>query len=113
MQAVPASEALAHCSLEEIGRDAIVVAPVARLADALDKSLLLEEASVDAGASFARAQLIRDFIEGEIAFSGEQESDYSAGDPWESIALLGQGEPLDEVLSGATLVRRGLAAVWC
>jgi len=113
VQAVPASEALAHCSLKEIWRDAIVVAPVARLADALDKSLLLEEASVDAGASFARAQLVRNFVEGEIAFSGEKQSEDSAGDPWQAIAFLGQREPLDEVLSGATLVRGGLPAMWC
>jgi len=111
VQAVPASEALAHCSLEEVWRDAIVVTPVARLADALDKSLLLEEPRVDAGASFARAQLIRDFIEGEIAFSGEKQSEDSAGDPRQVIAFLGQRESLDEVLSGATLVRGALAAV--
>ena len=70
MQAVPAGESLSHGALEQIGRDAIVIAPVAWFADALDEATLLEETGVDAGAPFARAQLLCDFVEGEVAIRG-------------------------------------------
>ena len=113
MQAVPAGEPFSHCPLEQIGRDAIVVAPVARSRDALDESALLEETGIDAGASFAGAELFGDLVEREVALCCEKQAEDSAGDPRQAIGFLGDGEPLDEILASTSRARCGRAVLHC
>jgi len=108
---MPAGKPLPHGALEHVGRDAIVVSPVARAADSLDEAALLEKTGIDARASLAGAQIFSDLVEGKIALGGEEQAEDSAGDSRQPIGFLGDGETFDEILASASAAARRRRAV--
>ena len=79
-QPPPAIEPLGHESLEQVGRDTVIVSPAPGPADRFHQTQLREQACVGARARLADAQVIRQLIETQLALAQEQKGEHPAGD---------------------------------
>ena len=98
---VKISEAQAEADdlAEEVGREAVIVTPVARLTNALGDSAFEEASRLSADAGLADSELLGQIIEGAGLALEEKSAEESAGDPGEAVAFGGESHALDEGLA--------------
>lgn len=108
MQRGPPVEAEADDLGEKVGSERVVVAAVARFADALGDAALEEAAGLGADAGLADVELVGELVEGAGLVGEEEGTEETAGDAGESVVFGGESHALDEVVS----VGHGEVVIW-